>query len=212
VTKKEFLRLQKTLERELPQFISRGDMMYLPPADSLLRGIHFDSSGFSKTAFYVSVFVMPLCVPTTCLVLSHGKRLRINGKFDGWDSNSPKLQQELLAAIQDEGLPFLETIQTLADFIEYMKVFGSDLRVLEALGYALARSERAEEALKVFDQIAQVNANYQWETDLQNQVFALASQLQQDPLAAQYFLGQNELKTRQILQLPEPLRRQTVTV
>src|SRR5215469_9526241 len=149
--------------------------MYLPPADTLLRGIHFDSSGFSKTSFYLSVFVMPLCVPTTCLVLSHGKRLRINGKFDGWDSNRPKLQQELLAAILDEGLPFLETIQTLADFIEYLKVSGSELRILEALGYALARTERTKEALKVFDQIAKVHPNYQWETDLQNRVCALAN-------------------------------------
>jgi hypothetical protein len=206
MTKKDFLKLQRALEPELPQFISRGDIMYLPPVDSLLRGIHFDPSGFSKTAFYISAFVMPLCVPTSSIVLSYGKRLRINGTLDAWDSNRPKLQQELLQAIHEEGFPFLETIQTLNDFVEYVKTVGTNIRDLEALGYTLARNGNTNEALKVFAQITEIIPANQWESDLQTEVLALTTLLKRDPSEAQQVLTQNEMKAREILRLPEPLQ------
>ena len=206
MTKKEFLKLQRALEPELPQFSSRGEIMYLQPADSLLRGIHFDSSAFSKTAFYISAFVMPLCVPTSSIVLSYGKRLRINGILDAWDSNRPKLQQELLQAIRDEGLPFLETVETLGDFIEYVRTIGTDIRQLEALGYTLARHGKTKEALKVLAQINEIKPTYQWASDLQNEALALDTLLKRDISDAQQLLIQNEIKARKTLRLPEPLQ------
>jgi hypothetical protein len=205
VTKKEFFRLQKTLEPELPQFICRGDIMYLSPTESLLRGISFYSSGFSKTAFYVSVFVMLLSVPATCLVLSHSKRLLIDGKFDAWDSNKPELQEDLLKAIQEQGLPFLESVSSLPDFIAYTKGSPSNIRTLEVVGYAMARSGRVDEAIETFEQIMKVDPQYQWVADLQSQVLSLSNQLKRDPLNAQIFLAQNEMATRQILKLPQPV-------
>ena len=92
MTKKEFLTLQESLLPELPGFIARGDIMYVAPATSLLRGINFDSSGFSKEKFYVSSFVMPLCVPSQYLALTFGDRLRIanEAEFIKWQSILPE--------------------------------------------------------------------------------------------------------------------------
>ena len=84
MTTKEFIALEKSLLPDLPDFAVKGPLMFIPPAERLLRGISFEGSSFDKTSFYVTVFVMPLCIPTKHLyfnlvIASGTKRARIAG-------------------------------------------------------------------------------------------------------------------------------------
>lgn len=85
--KTEFNSLIKALTKELPGFAVKGSLMFIPPCRHLLRGIYFETSAADKRSFYVTVFVLPLFVPTDHIYLNLGeahcrKRDRQLGKPD----------------------------------------------------------------------------------------------------------------------------------
>jgi hypothetical protein len=203
VTKKEFLTLQNSLLPELPGFVARGDIMYIAPATSLLRGIDFDSSGFRKEKFYVSSFIMPLCVPHQHLVLTFGDRLRIDGRLDDWSNGQPRLQTDLLGAIKTQALPLLERVKTLGEFVELIEPTCENSRSLEARGYALARLGRSVEAIQTFRALLNMPTTYQWEIDLAAQASSLLRVLESDPMQAKELVINVEKETRRNLKLPE---------
>ena len=209
MTKKEFLTLQESLLPELPGFIARGDIMYVAPATSLLRGINFDSSGFSKEKFYVSSFVMPLCVPSQYLALTFGDRLRIGGRLDDWSTSQPRLQVDLLEAIKTQALPFLEKVKGLSEFVELIEPTCENSRSLEARGYALARLGRSTEAIQTFRALLKMPTEYRWEIDLAEQGASLLTVLEQDPRQAKELVINIEKETKRNLKLPELVSRQT---
>jgi hypothetical protein len=51
LTTREFVSLEKSLLPELPGFAIKGPLMFIPPAERLLRGISFEGSSFDKTSF-----------------------------------------------------------------------------------------------------------------------------------------------------------------
>jgi hypothetical protein len=203
VTRKEFLKLQLSLLPELPQFKARGDMMYMPPAASLLRGISFCGSSFGKQKFYVSMFVMPLCVPSKSLTLSFGNRLRIGGTYDNWSDDRPDLREELLEAIKTQAIPFFDSIQSLNEFVEFVEPTSVNSRRLEARGYALTRLGRSKEAIATLGSLLQIEATFQWEVDLAKEASSLLIVLKSDPDYAKELMIKIEQETRTNLKLPE---------
>ena len=90
MTTKEFVSLEKRLLPELPGFAIKGPLMLIRPVECMLRGISFEGSSFDKTSFYVTMFVMPLCVPTNHLYLNFGSRVRRAEGGDRWSIGMPR--------------------------------------------------------------------------------------------------------------------------
>lgn len=103
----------KEVQSALPQFTLKGRLLILLPVGYLLRGICFDSSAFSKTAFYPTVFIQPLYIGDDHIVLSFDGRLRDQAGREGWELNVMERQSilnELVTAIKDQAFPFLNSI------------------------------------------------------------------------------------------------------
>jgi hypothetical protein len=100
MTTKEFVALGKSLLPKLPGFAVKGSLMFIPPVECVLRGIHFDGSSFDKRSFSVTTFALPLCVPTNHLYLNFGTRVRHKGGGDRWSMRTPDLREELATALK----------------------------------------------------------------------------------------------------------------
>jgi hypothetical protein len=205
VTTKEFNRIGRALLPDFPELALQGRLLYMPPVESLLHGILFDSSGFSKTPFYVNVFVMPLFVPSRHLTLSYGNRLESPTKPDGWDSHRPNLVPDLRDAIRSEAIPFLATMRAPGDFIRYLRNHRvEDIRSLEALGYALAHSGLVKEAIQALKKIEPyVDMSIPWQTDVLFQTSEFRKKISANPSSAQEILRNIERETRKHLKLPD---------
>ena len=54
---------------------TNGKLTYRTPVDWVLLGVHGEASGFRRDEVYVSVFTMPLFVPTDHISLTHARRI-----------------------------------------------------------------------------------------------------------------------------------------
>ncbi|MGA1981172.1 MAG: hypothetical protein ABSG84_01755 [Acidobacteriaceae bacterium] len=204
MTNRDFDKLAETLMSEFPIFARHKKLLYLPLENGLLRGILFDSSDFSKTKFYVYAFLMPLFVPSKNLTLSFGDRLRVDKKFDCWDLNNADTAAKLRNAIETQGLPFLNSLGTVTDFISYLRDKGPMTHSLEALAYSLAWEGLALEAASVFDQIPpRLEPNIPWQKELRDRAIECATQLLSTPVLAIDHLKDVESTTRNNLGLPQ---------
>ena len=177
----------------------------MPPVEPLLHGILFDSSGFSKTAFYINVFVMPLFVPSQHLTLSYGNRLDSPTKPYGWDSRRPNLIRDLRDTIRSEAMPFLTAMRAPGGFINYLRNHRvEDIRSLEALGYALARSGLVKESIQALSKIeGHVDMSISWQADVLFQTTEFRKKISADPNSAEEILRNIECETRKHLKLPD---------
>lgn len=96
----------------LPNWSIKGPFIYASPTQHILRGLCFEGSGFDSVTFYMTVFFLPLCVPTKIVSLTFGKRLR-RAKGESWDKNDPELISALRMAVTREALPFLSEVESL---------------------------------------------------------------------------------------------------
>lgn len=105
----------------LPNWSIKGPFIYASPTQHILRGLCFEGSGFDSVTFYMTVFFLPLCVPTKIVSLTFGKRLR-RAKGESWDKNDPELISALRMAVTREALPFLSEVESLPspDFISLL--------------------------------------------------------------------------------------------
>ena len=154
MTKKEFITLAKQLLPVVPDAVVHGPMIAIVPMGQILRGLNFDRSGWSKTAFYVETFWLPLYVPTEHIHFTFGNRIRDSRGVDGWDTVSPAMLDELSAAIRRNALPFFDTVKTLQGVVEVAR--AAVARSLnshhhQALAYTLAKIGEVEDAVQVID-------------------------------------------------------------
>ncbi|MGA2280263.1 MAG: hypothetical protein ABSG80_08175 [Verrucomicrobiota bacterium] len=182
MTTKEFEKIGKALLPELPGFAVKGNLLLIPPATQILRGICFEPSGFDKKAFYVNVFILPLCVPTRHIYFNFGKRVGI-----GWNSNAPNVLSELSMALKHEALPFLSRVKALHGFIELAKSFSSqNPNTPEAIAYAFARTGNMCKAVAMLDELTHLlDMKVPWQFEMAERADALRSQLLNDPASAQ---------------------------
>lgn len=201
MTRKQLLTIQEPLLAEFPQFIARGDLMYLATGNGLLRAIHFDGSGFNKSWFYVTSLLMPLCVPKEHLVLSYGTRLRIDEKFDNWEEDTPYLETKLKEAIAKQAVPLFESVRDLPAFVAMSSRDLNNVRYLEDLGYALTRLGRARDAIAIFDDLLKQKRTAVWEHALAERASSLVHLLETDPKQAMELTTAIEAETRLKLKL-----------
>jgi len=200
----EFVALEEKLLPALPGYVIKGALVFIPPVQTLLRGISFEGSSFDKASFYVNFFVMPLCVPTEHLYGNFGNRVRHNGA-DRWNKEAPNLVDELCDALQMQAVPFLSRAKTLLDFAEMASSFSfNNPHTPKAIGFALARAGRANEAVRVLDQgLTQIDRKVPWQLAIANQSTYLRDKLIEDPAEAQRQLEAWEIETVRNLGLEE---------
>ena len=201
----EFVALEEKLLTVLPGFTVKGSLVFVPPAQTILRGISFEGSSFDKTSFYVNFFVMPLCVPTEHLYFNFGDRVRHKGGGDRWDKETPSLVDELCDALQRKALPFLSRAKSLIDFAKMASSLSpSNPHTPRAIGFALARAGRYPEAVPVLDQLlTQLDPKVPWQLTIADQSASLRDKLIGDPAGAQQQLEAWEIETVHNLGLEE---------
>lgn len=135
------------------------DVVFATPIQDILRGVWFEGSS-DANIFYFSVFCLPLFVPRDGIDLTHGKRLRGNGR-ERWSADDPNLIEKLTEAIRNDAIPFLNSVSTLAQIRHYLKSNVDSDRprvntyILEALGYTLIKCGDYPSALKALAELKQ---------------------------------------------------------
>jgi hypothetical protein len=196
--------LETKIAEALPPLRVKKTLMLLPPIGHVLRGIWFDRSAYDEVSFSVTAFLMPLCVPTDHLYFNFGDRVRHKGGGDRWSMDMPNLVADLVAALRSQALPFLSRGETLEGFIEVAKSGPPTGRTLESLGYAVAQTGDAKQAIEVLSRICpMLNTNIAWQRELGDQVRALSAELAKHPEKVQKQLAQWEEETVRNLDLQE---------
>lgn len=193
----QFVALEKKLLPALPDFTIKGPLVFVSPAQSVLRGINFEGSSFDQESFSVSFFVMPLCVPTEHLYFNFGNRLRNKRGGDRWNKKMPNLVEELCTALTAQAVPFLSRAKTLVDFAEMAGSFSlGNPHTPMAKGFALARAGHGNKAIHILDQLlTQIDPNVAWQRTIADLSKQLRATLIADPGAAQQQLQAWENET-----------------
>jgi hypothetical protein len=200
---KEFIKIEEQLLPELPGFAIKGRLMLIAPLGEVLRGILFQPSAFSKKAFHVNMFMMPLCVSAKYLHLTIGKGVRHQNGPDGWHADEADLLDEMAAALRIQAVPFLSRGKSLVGFVEEARSFESgNPHIPKAIGFALARAGDTGAAIEVLDQlIKQLDPNVTWQNEMAKEVGVLRAMLIASPGEAQLQLAASESETVQNLGL-----------
>jgi len=171
--------------------------MVLLPMEHFLRGISFDSSAFNKTSFSATAFIMPLFVPTPHLTLNFANRVRKREGGDRWDANMPLLIEELGEAIKKQAVPYLSSIQSLADFVTMAKQTSlKNPHTLRAIAFALALESESQEAINVIDDlISGLDTKSTWQVELGGIADNLKAELIENPAKAKQQLLDWEAET-----------------
>jgi hypothetical protein len=142
---------RKYILPHLPGFAANKSLLYRAPIGELLCAFCFEPSGFDRNGFYLWVFVQPLYVPESDIVFTFGNRLGF-----GWEltkETEAELGAKLLKCVRDEGLPWLELLQTPTKFIEnvgpgkFMFFNPTNRHVLQAISYSQALIGDTQKAL-----------------------------------------------------------------
>jgi cytochrome c-type biogenesis protein CcmH/NrfG len=193
----DFISITRELSKLLPDFVGKGSLMLLPPAKDLLRGIYFESSVADKRSFYVTVFVLPLFVPTDHIYLNLGERIGIS-----WNADDKDLLPELAEVLRREALPFLNSVGTLEGLTEALIHNSPDARTQQAMAYGLAVKGDIEQALVALDLlILSLEVEFPWQQSIKDQAQALRTALTENPSLAKRWLQTWEAETTQRLGL-----------
>src|SRR5436190_18471300 len=125
-------------------YVAAGALVLATPVGNILRAVHFDSSSFSRAGFYVKVIFQPLYIPLDHLILSFGKRLDDQWKWDGGPVLGP-----LSEALKQDAVPHLERIKSPEDFptgLERLGIRPTTLGVAQAVAFSYARARHWEQA------------------------------------------------------------------
>lgn len=203
---KEFRALAKQLLPDLPGWRLKGPLLLWPPVDHTLRGVCFEPSGFDKDGFYLTVFLLPLCVRRDYLIFNMGMRLGFS-----WSASDPRLLPKLLNALRQEAMPYLADAQTPNDVIRLIRSRwgdGHDPYVHQTIAYLLARYGNRRDAIQAMDQVIHVLAlnsdlASDWGEKMASEARMLRSKLEEDPEAARRLLREWEEESRRNLKLEE---------
>jgi hypothetical protein len=201
MTTKEFVALEKNLLPHLPGFSIRAPLMFLPPVRETLRGINFEGSSFDKTSFYVTVFVLPLCVPTEHLYFNFGNRVRHGGGANRWNIDRPHLVEELGAALERQAREFLRPIESLYDFVKAAESFSwSNPHTRQAIAYSLIRVGEFQEGRSVLVQLRQqLDLHSGWQREIAERAETLEQKLATNPAEARGQLEEWEAQNAKTL-------------
>lgn len=203
--KKHFESLCKKLLPALPGFACKGWLLHADPVGHVLRGFCCDDSGFDPGKFAVTVFFLPLYVPTKHLHFNMGHRLKdANGCDIWWNLNDPQLHFELLSYIQRDGLPYLNGVQEPFQVTTAIQQLGAtDPYRLEAIAYSLVMADDFHTARQTLDRLEKtLDKSIPWQAEMSDRATHLDQKLLgNDPKGAKQQLAEWEQATRKSLGL-----------
>ena len=124
---------------------------------------------------------------------------RIGGESQRWDINDPELVEKLLLAIQQEALPFLESIQTprqAARFISSQDGFPRSPRLQEAQACLFARSGDTGSASASIDELTRLlDSQVPWQAEIASRAKLLRSLIADGPSQVEKRLRLWEIET-----------------
>lgn len=191
---KDLTPIFREITRIRPELAFHKRLLFKAPVGQVLRGIHFDPSGFHKDPFNVSAFIMPFCVPTNYYHMSFGIQIQILG--EGWSMTMPDLLPKLLSKIREDAIPFLDRVSTLESLIVAMHHYPTSPHAWQASAYSLARigeTRRAVEAIERY--IPELRMSSHWQTDIAKEFRALRHLLIYEPDLAATKLEEWETET-----------------
>jgi len=206
MTTREFVALEKRLLPNLSNFVIKGRLMFIAPIARALRGFHFDPSAFSKQAFYVDMFFMPLCVPTKHVHFTFGHRVK-----SGWSADDPNLETKLTLAMQEE-VPFLAGLNTAIDVARALEPLTKthNPHCHEAFAYTLLQAGEMPAALHaldtllaLIDSVKRANPDVTWELEIAARALLIRDKLLDKPEDAHQQLAAWEAETVRKLGLQE---------
>ena len=201
-TKKDFAALLKSLLSDLPGFVIRDRLMFLPPANQILRGLYFDRTSV-KTQFRVMAFFLPLCVPTDHLHFSFPKDLRTPEGRQSWTLNDSDLRRDLGAGVKRLAHEFLEPIHSLQDLIRFVESQPHNTpQEIRDIAYCLIRIGEFRKGQLLLRQVLdKYDRKIDWQRAAAEQAESLISTIDSNPSAAQLQLQEWELQTAKNLGL-----------
>jgi hypothetical protein len=131
----------------------KPNAIFQVPVGNVFRGMIFDSSAFSATAFYPEVFAQPLYVPSDSFILTFGKRLLGNWEYEPGQEES--LARRLLESMERESafklLEDLSSADKMAVNLIRYHSNPNDPYLQQAIAYSIAVCGRFDEALRWLD-------------------------------------------------------------
>lgn len=205
MTKKEFVAIGKRLLPDFPGFALRGTLMFVQPLGNTLRGFHWEPSAFSKTDFYVTVFFLPLYVPTKHLHFTFGHRV---GRNRRWCSGSLDLERSLGLEMQKE-VPFLNSLKTAKEVAKALEPLTKpneagivNPHCYEAFAYSLVQAGEIAAASNAIDKLlSNVNLAVGWESEIASRAQQIRNAILKHPENAQELMAVWESETIRNLKL-----------
>lgn len=189
---RDFSKIAKKLMPSFPGFAVKNGLMFRKPLNDILVGICFDASSYSKDAFYIWYFVLPLYVPTPFLHFAHGDRLRsgnVNIYDDQWNASTGDLILKLNLALTKQAMPQISEVHSPCDFIKKIRMWLAPDRtvVREAIAYSLIRIEEFKKAEIALSSLAEEleGSAYSSDPPIRARAQLLVSKLREDPAHAQ---------------------------
>jgi hypothetical protein len=190
---------------EIPDYGRKDHLLVRIPIRSLLYGILFDSSAFSKEAFYINIFVQPLYIPKEYLVLTFG--IRVPGVWEYEISHIDILSKRILAAIQDHALPFHQRFSTLELFYRNAESTFSpkNIHLQQALVLTAMYLDKDREAQEHFDilrhLVDQSDPKISWPRAVFDETQTFVNEAATDRKVVHAHLREVEVATRKNLRL-----------
>lgn len=190
---------------------NKPNAIFQVPVRRVFRGMIFDSSGFSATAFYPQVFTQPLYVPCDGFTLTFGKRLLGNWEYEPGQEES--LAGRLLESMEREGaFKLLEDLSSpdkmAVNLIKYHSN-PNDPYLQQAIGYSFAVCAQFNEALLWLDkcratlqEMQRTQPSITWPATLLDEVTKFRELVASNPDAAKKQLDEWTEYTRSHLGLP----------
>lgn len=159
---------------------TRHHLAYRVVDGLVLIGLLLDLSGLERGAFYLTAFTQPLYVPCDYLFLTYGERLAERNRWKIVPANQNQILAQVLDAIQSEGLPLLERIDSVQKLAHVAQArprtrenpFGwseQDPNVIEVRAYSWALLGNEKNARRdLLYLIQDYVPEYDWEKKLQS--------------------------------------------
>lgn len=197
--KKQFESMCRNILPDLPGFACKGWLLYAHPVSHILRGFCCDGSSFDPSIFTVTVFVLPLYVPTTHLHFNMGNRLKDERGCDKWwNIQEPDLAKKLLNSIQREGLPFLDGVRQPSQMVALVERLpgNTNPHSLEAIAYSLAMAYDYVAAETALDRLVKaLDVKIGWQAEMMERAKQLGEKLNTDPQGVKRLLTEWEQAT-----------------
>jgi hypothetical protein len=183
VKSKKLSKLAAEIAGGLQGVAVRGALIFAVPIGHILRGVHFEGSGFDSDAFYANAFFQPLCVPSEIVHFTFGFRIRSTSGIDGWSSLDHQLVEQLRQSIVVQALPFLTSTETFNGAAKAAGLMNSgNPHVLEAMAYCLLLAGNSNHAVRTLDQLrAAVDNSVPWQREVAGRATVIAQLAVQRP-------------------------------